>query len=372
MLVNPFLTSGYVSAEYFCDREQEMHEIIRLLTNGNNVALISPRRIGKTGLIYHCFSQEEMKSYNTFIVDSYATKSLNEFVYELGKTILSSLKSQGEKKFDRFLEIVKSLRTGISFDQFGVPSWNIELGEIKTPSITLDEIFEYLESADKKCVVAIDEFQSVSLYSDGNIEAVLRTYVQRCRNTNFIFSGSQRSMMREMFISAARPFYQSVSIITLETISLNSYTEFAVRLFEKYGKHINSDVVETIYTQFDGITWYMQKILNELFSNTVVNSCSTINDVEPAINHILALNSELYVDILYQLSLRQKELLFAIAHEGRATHITSGKFIKQYHLNGASSVQKACSVLLDKQLITNDTGVYQVYDRFMQLWLQRR
>lgn len=116
----------------------------------------------------------------------------------------------------------------------------------------------------------------------------------------------------------------------------------------------------------------MQKILNELFSNTAVNSCSTINDVEPAINHILALNSELYVDILYQLSLRQKELLIAIAQEGRATHITSGKFIKQYYLNGASSVQKACSVLLDKQLITNDTGVYQVYDRFMQLWLLRR
>ena len=34
---NPFVTTGYVSAEYFCDREKETQDIIRYLTNGNNV-----------------------------------------------------------------------------------------------------------------------------------------------------------------------------------------------------------------------------------------------------------------------------------------------------------------------------------------------
>ena len=50
---NPFVTTGYVSAEYFCDREKETQDIIRYLTNGNNVALISPRRYGKSDLLRH-------------------------------------------------------------------------------------------------------------------------------------------------------------------------------------------------------------------------------------------------------------------------------------------------------------------------------
>ena len=126
-----------------------------------------------------------------------------------------------------------------------------------------------------------------------------------------------------------------------------------------------------MYNKFDGITWYLQKVMNELFSTTDQASECHIDDVEPAIAHILKLNEDLYADTIYQLSLRQKELLYAISREDKAQQITSGKFIKKYHLNGASSVQKATAVLLEKQLITNDTGVYQIYDRFFHLWLNK-
>ena len=59
-LKNPFTTSGYVSSRYFCDRERESSELIREITNGNNVALISTRRMGKTGLILHCFHNKKI------------------------------------------------------------------------------------------------------------------------------------------------------------------------------------------------------------------------------------------------------------------------------------------------------------------------
>lgn len=39
--MNPFLTNGYVSAEYFCGRIDEAKTLLRYLTNGNNAALIS-------------------------------------------------------------------------------------------------------------------------------------------------------------------------------------------------------------------------------------------------------------------------------------------------------------------------------------------
>ena len=76
MVSNPFVTNGYLSPHYFCDRVEETKQLTTLVTNGNNVALISPRRLGKTGLIYHCFEQSTIKdNYYTFVVDIYATKN---------------------------------------------------------------------------------------------------------------------------------------------------------------------------------------------------------------------------------------------------------------------------------------------------------
>ena len=95
---NPFITSGYISADYFCDREIESKQLIREIVNGNNLAIISARRMGKTGLIQHCFHSKELsKEYYTFFVDIYATKSLRDFIFSLSKVILESLKPFGKK-----------------------------------------------------------------------------------------------------------------------------------------------------------------------------------------------------------------------------------------------------------------------------------
>ena len=67
MIRNPFITSGYVSADYFCDRRFESEQLVREVMNGNNLALVSTRRMGKTGLIRHCFQFPEIKQgYYTF------------------------------------------------------------------------------------------------------------------------------------------------------------------------------------------------------------------------------------------------------------------------------------------------------------------
>ena len=72
---NPFLTYGYSGPEYFCDRREETKRLTTLLENGNHVALMSPRRMGKTGLLKHCFSQGELQDhYYLFIVDQYFVK----------------------------------------------------------------------------------------------------------------------------------------------------------------------------------------------------------------------------------------------------------------------------------------------------------
>ena len=211
---NPFIINGYISPAYFCDRKAESEMLIRQITNGNNTALISTRRMGKTGLIRHCFESKEIqKTYDTFFIDIYATKSLREFVFALSKEIIESLKSSGKKTIQTFWETMKSLQASLTFDFNGNPSFNLGLGDIQSPDATLDEIFHYLEQANKPCIVAIDEFQQITNYAEDNVEAILRTYVQHCNNAHFIFAGSQKHIMMNMFNSPARPFYQSVNMM---------------------------------------------------------------------------------------------------------------------------------------------------------------
>lgn len=369
MVENPFITYGYESAAYFCDRKAETQELSTLLTNGNHVALISPRRMGKTGLIHHFFAQKDISDrYYTFLIDIYATKNLQDMVFRMGQSIVNRLKPRGQQAIDVFLRFVTSLRTGISFDGQGNASWNVGIGDITSPDFTLEEIFNYLKHADKKCIVAIDEFQAIADYPEQNVEELMRTYVQQCRNAVFVFSGSQKSMMSEMFSSPARPFYQSVSMMFLKPVALPEYERFAIGHFSKAGKQIANGVVAAIYERFDGTTWYLQKTLNQLFATRDIVE---VGDVDKAVRQIIDQNEEAYKDILFQLTARQRDLLVAVSREGKARQITGSPFVKQYHLVSASSVQKTAKSLLEKQLLTHQQGVYEVYDKFLAEWLSQ-
>lgn len=373
MMKNPFLTYGYNGAEYFCDREQETKRLTSLLINGNHVALISPRRMGKTGLIRHCFAQQELQdNYYLFVVDIYATKSLSELTYELGRAILSVLKSKERKAWEHFIQIVSSLRTGITLDGLGQPSWNLEMGDIQSPKVSLDEIFQYLSSADKPCIVAIDEFQAITDYPEQNVEALLRTYIQGCNNAWFVFSGSKRHMMGEMFSSPARPFYQSASTISLKPIPQKAYADFIAYHFAQGDLHIKPEAISYIYDKFEGTTWYIQKICNELYAMADSANPIGVKEVDIAINYAVEEKDDVYQDLIARLPASQKALLFALAHSGRDIKPTSGDFIKKYHLSSASAVQRSLSALQEKDIITCSEGKYCIYDYFLYYWLNNK
>lgn len=372
-MMNPFVTKGYAGPEYFCDRIKETEDLVKLLTNENHMALISPRRLGKTDLINHVFNQPEIKKrYYTFIIDIYATNSLGDFVDVFGKTILEELKPLGRKTWEQFLTALRSLHQQISFDINGNPVWGVGLGNTLYASTTLDEIFSYLKSADKPCLVAIDEFQQITQYADKNVEAALRTHIQRCPNATFLFSGSKRHMMSEIFLSPSRPFYQSVITMGLAPITEEKYTLFAVDLFQKNGKTLDEGVVHEVYTRFSGVTSCMQRVMNVLYLNTEKGGHCTSDCVDPAINYLLDLYSEQYETLYSQMSERQRIVFTAIAMEGKAQNITGGAFIQKYKLWSASSVMSAVKALLDKDFVTQDGSTYLVYDHFFALWRLRQ
>lgn len=372
-MVNPFVTKGYAGAEYFCDRVKETQDLVQLLTNENNMALISPRRLGKTDLIRHCFNQPAIKEgYYTFMIDIYATGSLRDFVNVFGKAILEALKPRGRKVWELFVAALKSLQQELTFDMNGIPVWSLGMGNMENPAITLDEIFSYLDSADKPCLVAIDEFQQITQYPDGqNIEAALRTRIQRCQNATFVFAGSKRHLMGEIFTSPSRPFYQSVITMGLSPISEEKYTEFAVRLFEQHGKRLDAAVVHEVYSRFSGVTSCLQRVMNVLYFRTERGGCCTLEGVDDTIDYLLDLYSENYETQLSQMSEKQRIVFRAIVAEGKAKNVTGGTFIKKYRLWSASSVMSALKALLDKDFVTQEDGAYIPYDQFFALWLQR-
>ena len=353
-MVNPFVTKGYAGSEYFCDREKETNDLVQLLSNGNNMALISPRRLGKTDLIHHCFAQPTLAGkYYTFLIDIYATNSLGDFVDVLGQAIFEELKPFGRKVWERFYGCLHSVQQQISFDINGNPVWGIGMGAYVNPSTTLDEIFSYLSSAEKPCLVAIDEFQKIVDYQDGeNVEAALRTHVQRCPNATFLFSGSKRHLMYEMFMSPSRPFYQSVITMGLKPIPEDKYAIFAERLFVRYGKTLDKDVIHEVYSRFDGVTSCLQRVMNVLFLTTEKGGRCDVSMIDDAISYIIDLSSEYYEMLFSQMSEKQRGMFLAIASERRAKGITSGNFVRKYRLPSVSSAVSALRGLLEKDFVT--------------------
>ena len=372
-IINPFIVTGKIEPEYFCDRVTESARLVKSITNGNNLVIISPRRMGKTGLIRFCYDKPEIsKEYYTFFIDILHTSSLREFTYLLGREIYETLLPRSRKMANLFIQTIKSISGKFGFDPIsGTPTFNVELGDIDRPEYTLEEIFRYLANADKPCIVAIDEFQQIAKYPEKNIEALLRTHIQKLRNSNFIFAGSERHMMQEMFTSAARPFYHSADMLELKAIVPEIYIPFIVGHFEKRNRHVATENIEKVYHLFKGHTYYIQKTFNEAFADTPEEEECTLETIQAAIDNMIAANDTIFREILSNIPEKQKELLYAIAKDGEAERITSSEFIKRHSLTSASSVQSASKKLLDKDIITEINKAFSVTDKLFAMWINQ-
>ena len=367
---NPFLIAGYYSPEYFCDSENSTATIIGALKNGRNITLISPRRMGKTGLIQHTFHRlkEIEPDAVTLYMDIYSTQSLGDFVRLFASTVLGTLDTLPQKAISRVGEFIRSCRPAITFDEYtGIPKVTIDISPADEEH-TLKEIFAYLGSSERRCYIAIDEFQQITEYPEKGIEALLRSYIHFLPGVNFIFAGSKQHVMREMFLSAKKPFYQSTQLHTIDVINREAYAEFAVAHFDRQGTQLPKEVFYAIYEKFDGHTWYVQSILNRLFS---YHRNIDVTLVETAIQEILNEQCYSYAELMNAYSDGCVRLLKAIAREGCVKEVMAGDFIAKHRLRAASSVKSVLNKLLGNELIYHSAKGYMVYDRFMSLWLRR-
>lgn len=369
---NPFILGHRIERPYFCDRLEEQKALASAVANGRNVVLISPRRMGKTSLIYVALndSAEIGADCATLFIDILQTNSLGEFTYLLGKAVFDMLLPSGQARVRTFLSALKSLRGVFGFDAMsGTPTFNIQLGDIKHPEYTLDEIFSYIEKSGKPMIIAIDEFQQITKYPEKNTEAILRSHMQRMSNASFIFAGSERTILQEMFVSTRRPFYNSSEIMHLGSIGEDVYAEFARNLFRERGRDLDEESVRWAFRLFDGNTFYMQRTMNGAFADTPEGAVCGMATVRRAVRAMLAANEVVYREMLSNVSVGQKSTLYAVAQERVVANPMGADFIRRYSLTSASSVQSAMSRLVKAGFISLTDSGYALTDPLLRIFI---
>ena len=367
---NPFSIMSYMGPTYFCDRSDETKELRDALNNRRNVTLISPRRMGKTGLIRHFFQHLSANDVNCFYIDIYDTKNLYDFTKVFAESVLTKrITPFSDRVWKEISQFFGGLRPVISMDPItGMPQCTVDIHP-QREEWTLQQIFTYLEQSKLPCYVAFDEFQEVAKYVEGKAEATLRSSIQHLNNVQFVFAGSRKHIMTEMFSSPARPFFQSTQMMSIDAIDESAYYEFAAGHFAAHKQSIDTSTFHELYALVKGHTWYVQALLNRLYQSGVREI--GYNDVLSVLYQWLQENTPTYQTYCRLITNRQLEVMRAIAGEGEVRETGSNAFLRNHLLGAYSTVRSAITALDEKELLyCDDRGYYSVYDRFFGIWLK--
>jgi len=372
---NPFLLSNYAGPEFFCNRASETDIIINNIENNVNTTCFAQRRLGKTALLHHVFNTIINTSEAKCIyLDIYATQKLQDFTNQLANSIYKVYpENRGVGK--RFWELIKLFRPVVSIDELsGTPELSLDISQPKQLEKTIPQLLNFLDEQKKRTVIAIDEFQQILTYPENNVEALLRTSIQPLKNVSFIFCGSNQAMMFEIFDSAKRPFYASTRSLHLQRIESAEYSQFIELNFRKNKRLIASDAIDAILELTTCHTYYTQVLCHRLFSLHV--KVINVSMVHKILNSILLENEGVYYQYRNLLTKAQWKLLKALAVEEKVEQPYSVQFLNKHNLGTSAMVKRSIESLIQKEMVYRNIAVekpyYEVYDKFLMRWLQRR
>lgn len=366
---NPFLVSAYHSPAYFCDRAAETAKVVSALSSGRNLTLLSPRRVGKTGLIKNVFYQlQKKKTWRVLYVDIMPTESLSDFIKLFTAAVVEQERQQSKNYLKKIALLLSGIRARLSFDEItGRPEVEVDYKTRQEAEKSLSQIFYYLSQQNVRYAVALDEFQQITVYPEKNIEALLRSHIQHLSNVNFIFSGSNKHLLTSMFSDHGRPFYQSTDFLQLEKLNVDVYSNFIQGKFAEHKKSISLQQVQEQVEYYQVHTFYVQYFFNKLYEYSGKKVAQ--EDIEYTRRLILEERDFTYYGYRNLLTSYQFHLLKAVAREGGVSKPNASEFIARYNLKQGSSVNRALAALVDKEMLHIENGTYHVYDVFFAKWL---
>ena len=365
---NPFLTAGYAGEDYFCDRRRETAKMIAAFENDRNITLIAPRRYGKTGLIRNALAKMPSE-FTGIYLDIFSVEDLASFTSLFASAITGALDSPLEKTLSAVARFFKSCRPTITPQEDGLPRFSFDIAP-SAAKATLDDVFAYLKAKDRRAVIAIDEFQQIAEFPEKGVEALLRSHIQFVPWVRFVFAGSRHHVMSEMFGSARRPFYLSTEILSLGTIDPDEYCTFAARHFASRRDRVDAKVFRALYDRFEGITWYVQAVLNKVWESG--KGLTSVSQIDDAVLSLVEGSDIVFHDLFRSQNEASRALLRAVAADGCVASPTSGDFLSRHGFKSHSTVRSALSNLIDGDLLYQTDNGYVVYDRLFGIWLSRQ
>lgn len=373
---NPFIFRAYKTKDLFCDRQKELDTLLANCLSGSDTTLVAQRRIGKTGLIHRLFDEIQTQKLPIIpiYVDIFATRSLEDFVKALAEAIMTEIpeKSSVGKKFSKF---IRSIRPIITYDPLtSTPQIQLTIQSEEENRQTLQSLLTFLDSQNEKILLAIDEFQQIREYPEANVEALLRTIIQQLNNVTFLYCGSKRHMMLDIFSCERNPFYRSTEFLTLHKLDAEIYARFIEQHFREAGLEIDQASIEYILQWTRIHTYFTQRLCHSVFNMT--HKRVDVSLVKMAAAQILQSDSIIFGQYQQLLTAGQWNFLIAVAKEGEVSQVTSRHFLHKYHLGNPSSVNRIVTALIGKNIlderITDGKIIYSLNDVFLSRWLEEK
>jgi hypothetical protein len=372
LLQNPFFYGVPVTGQAFINRKDEIQELVNNLSTGQNVIIFSPRKYGKTSLILQVLEKLKKKGIITFYLDLFPISSRQEFITSYAKAIAKIYPKPIQNAIKQIKKILPRIIPKIVFKKDDMPDVEIsyDLREDDIPLI--EDLFEAVnkEAENKKryaCVV-FDEFQEITIWDKNReIEKKMRSIFQFHKNVAYVFMGSKRHILNEIFHSKNRPFYLFGKYFPLNKIKEDEFIEFIKDRFNKGGFKISEDLPIRILQSTDVHPHYTQLLCNILWDKFY--DTKEI-DVEEGIKEIIRRQAYLYNQLWDNLAKKPiaKVLLKELANNPEMC-VYSAEFISRHKLP-QTTIRNAIKYLEEEEIIEKENNKYVFIDVFFRLWIK--
>jgi len=372
---NPFIYGGLVFGDHFADRENELAELTTEMGNVGKVFLVSSRRVGKTCLLRNLQKNLNKMGFLTAYVDLYRAPTLRHFTELYARAVVEVVEGKLEKMVKAVPRILPGLRPTLAPNPDGTLSFSVEyIAKEKEVFQILAEVLEYPERASikkkKQFVVIIDEFSDIVKYNGTEVEKAIRAVVQSHQRVGYIFSGSKRSVIRDMVKNKGRAFYRMGRIMELAPIPREMFAAFIETWFSKGGYNLSEGVIDLILKNGRDISYNIQRIAHNIWEETRDTKIVEKTSVGKAIETIVSQESMSFEALWDGLSQKQRELLVALARDDPES-VYSRDFTERWRL-GASSIQATLKALESKGIVEKEKqGNYRFDDEFFRIWAAR-
>lgn len=377
MAINPFYYGRIVKGDAFCNRTKEIAELERVCKNSNSIFLYSERRLGKTSLVSKVLGNLPKEEFVTVYIDLWPTYGEDSFTLTTAKAIAEA----SGPSVDKVMAISKSLFSRLlptfGVDDQGKPTVTFGIATKKIDIPALEEVLEaparLSTKLKKKCVVVFDEFQQILQYEEDTVERRLRSIIQQHNDVAYIFLGSRKHLIQNLFADNSRPLYRAATHFPLKPIAEEHWIPFINMRFNNASKFITTELISSICEKTEGHPFYTQHLCHLVWELTPANDKVTPKIIREAIESLLDRESYAFTTLFDGLSSNQRRLLEAIAKDGEQAQPYEAEFVSRSGFKSPSAVQSALKALIEKDIIDRtEEGAYMVSDRFLRLWIRRR